>query len=167
MFHEQLPSNKKSKRSYLATLNLAVDREVIEDVGQLNEELERGQDIEWTSRMTKAGYDLLFEPYAMIEHHPARHTLDALVKDNNRSGYYAISVRQKYPDIFKMPPLLKTAATWRLFKPIIAGLTTMRIVLTSKEVRQHSKIIPYIYKQKAAWCDGAISRLEEIESAAK
>ncbi len=167
MFHEQLPSKKKGKHRYFATLNLAVHRDVIKKVGQLNEKLERGQDIEWTSRMTKAGYDLLFEPDAVIEHHPSRHTFEALRKDNFRSGYYSITVRQKYPEIFQMPTLLKTAAMWRLFKPIIAGITMLRIVLTSKEVRQHPKIIPYIYKQKAAWCDGAISRLEETENAAE
>jgi len=166
MFHEQLPSKKWGKRQYFATLNLAVHKEVIDKVGRLNEELERGQDIEWTSRMTKAGYDLLFEPDAVIEHHPSRHTFEALKKDNFRSGYYSITVRQKYPEIFKTPPLLKTASMWQLFKPFIACITMMRIVLTSKEVRQHLNIIPYIYKQKAAWCEGAIRRLEETENAA-
>jgi len=165
MFHEQLPSKNKGKHRYLATLNLAVHKDVIKKVGLLDAKLERGQDIEWTSRMTRAGYDLLFDPNAVIEHHPSRHTFEALKKDNFRSGYYSIAVRQKYPNIFNMPPLLKTASVWRIFKPLIAGLTMLRIVLSSKEVRQHPKIIPYILKQKAAWCDGAISRLEETENA--
>jgi len=167
MFHEQLPSKKKGRHRYLATLNLAVHKDVINKVGQLNEELERGQDVEWTSRMTLAGYDLLFDPNAEIEHHPPRYTFEAVRKDNFRSGYYSITVRHKFPKIFHMPAILNYVAVWKIFKPMIAGLTMLRIVFRSKEIRQHPKIIPYIYKQKTAWCDGAINRLEEIKNAAK
>jgi glycosyltransferase involved in cell wall biosynthesis len=162
MFHEQLISQKRKIHAYLPTLNLAVHRKVIEDVGELNEALMRGQDIEWTSRMTRAGYELLFEPKAAVEHHPSRYDFEALCKDNYRSGYYMICVRYEHPEIFHMPKLLKHASVWRTFKPFIAAWTTLKIFLKTKEVRRHWKIIPYIYKLKAAWCSGAVDRIEGI-----
>lgn len=161
MFHEQLPSQKRKIHAYLPTLNLAVHRQVIEDTGGLNEALIRGQDIEWTSRMTQAGYKLLFEPKATVEHHPARHGFEALRKDNYRSGYYMICVRYEHPEIFHMPKFMKHACMWRAFWPLVAAWTTLKIVLNTREVRRHWKIIPYVYKLKAAWCSGAADRLEE------
>lgn len=163
MFHEQLSSQRRKVHAYLPTLNLAVHRQVIEDVGGLNEALMRGQDIEWTSRMTRAGYKLLFEPKAAVEHHPPRHDFEALRKDNYRSGYYMICVRYEHPEIFHMPNLLKRAWMWRTLKPLIAAWTTLKILLKTREVRRQWKIIPYIYRLKAAWCSGAADRLEKIK----
>jgi hypothetical protein len=71
-----------------------------------------------------------------------------------------IHVRYEHPEIFHMPSILKHATIWRLFKPLIASWTTLKIVFRTKEVRKHAKIIPYIYRLKAAWCDGAADRLE-------
>ena len=164
MFHEQLWTQPRGEHFYLPTLNLALQREVVEDIGLLNEELMRGQDIEWTLRMTRAGYHLLFDPLAIIEHNPPRHNFEALKKDNYRSGYYMIQVRFEHPEIFNMPHLLQHAAVWQVFKPIIAAWTTLRIVLHTKEVRQHTKIIPYIYWLKIAWCKGATDRLKESKA---
>ncbi len=165
MFHEQLWTQKRNTHRYLPTLNLAVKREVIDDVGGLNEALMRGQDIEWTLRMSRAGYSLLFEPEAVVEHRPPRVSFEALRKDNYRSGYYMIKVRLDNPEIFHMPCLLKNAWVWRTLKPLIAGLTTLKIVIRTKEVRQNIKIIPYTYRLKKAWCQGAIDQLETTENA--
>ncbi|MBG0786393.1 MAG: glycosyltransferase [Anaerolineaceae bacterium] len=160
MFHEQLASQPREEHDYLPTLNLAMKREVVEKVGPLNEALMRGQDIEWTSRMTHAGIHILFEPAAVVEHHPPRFDFEALRRDNYRSGYYMIGVRYEHPEIFHMPALLKSSAVWRIFKPLIAAWTTLKIVARTKEVRRNAKIIPYVYRLKAAWCTGAADRLE-------
>ena len=160
MFHEQLWTQRRGEHDYLPTLNLAMKREVVEKVGPLNEALMRGQDIEWTSRMTHAGIRLLFDPAAVVEHHPPRYDFEALRKDNYRSGYYMIDVRYKHPEIFHMPGVLKSAAVWRIFKPLFAALTTLKIVVRTREVRKNARIIPYVYRLKAAWCDGAADRLE-------
>lgn len=162
MFHEQLPSQPRSEHPYLGTLNLAVSRKVIDEIGLLNESLLRGQDIEWTSRMTQAGFSLLFDPEARIEHHPQRFDFEAVRKDNYRSGYYMIDVRYRHPEIFHMPSLMKQIWIWRFFKPVIAAGTTLKIFLRTKEVRQRAAILPWIYRIKAAWCDGAHDRLKAM-----
>jgi len=161
MFYGQLATQQRSKQNFLPTLNLAVHKNVISKVGLMDEELLRGQDVDWTSRMKLAGYQLLFKSSAAIEHLPKRQNLEALRDYNYKSGYFMIKVRHRYPEIFHMPGLLRKQFVWKLFAPFIAIITTLKILIKTKEVRSHLEIIPYIYLQKLSWCYGAADSLRE------
>ena len=163
MFYGELASRTEKVRQFMPTLNLAVHREVTEKVGLMDEELPRGQDIDWTSRMTLAGYKLLFKPDAAVEHLPERKDFKTLREFVYKSGYYMIRVRQRYPEIFKTPALLRQPLAWRILGPLIALYITLKIFLQSREVRQHLRILPYVYLQKLSWCYGAAKSLEESE----
>ncbi|MDW7755823.1 MAG: glycosyltransferase, partial [Brevefilum sp.] len=163
MFHGELASQKRKERRFFPTLNLAVHRQVIEDVGYMDESLPRGQDIEWTARMTQAGHPLLFEPAAAIEHRPERTDLLTLRAYVRKSGYYTIQVRLRHPEVFRTPRLMGSPLFLRLFAPLIAALTTIKIVLQTKEIRQHARVIPYIYLQKISWCQGAAESLSALK----
>lgn len=161
MFHAQLSTQERKTVKFLPTLNLAVKREVVEKVGTLDEMLLRGQDVDWTARMSLAGYDLLFEPQAAILHIPARTDLPTLRDYFHKSGYYMIQVRHRYPQIFKTTAIFKQVWFYRWFAPVIAAMTTFKIMLHSKEVRMHYKTIPYIFLLKLSWCYGAAASLNE------
>lgn len=163
MFYGQLASQKRAEKKFLPTLNLAVHREVIDRVGVMDEELLRGQDVDWTSRMTLAGYKLLFKPSAAILHLPARKDLNTLRDYVRKSGYYMIRVRHKYPEIFHMPFLLRYPVVWRLSAPFIAAAISLKIIFSSKEVRKHFRIVPYMYLQKLSWCYGAAESLKDLK----
>ena len=163
MFYGQLASQERSVKKFLPTLNLLVHREVVEQVGVMDEELLRGQDVDWTSRMTLAGYQLLFKPSAAILHLPARKDLETLRDTVRKSGYFMIRVRYKYPEIFNMPGILQKAWTWRIGAPFIAAVTSLKIILKTKEVRRHLRIVPYMYLQKLSWCYGAAESLEDLQ----
>ena len=160
MFHEYLPTKKRRKTKYLPTLNLAVHREVIEKVGLLDENLVRGQDIDWTSRMMLEGYKLLFNPLANVEHIPEQYDLRKIRAYNHKSGFYAIKVRQKYPEIFHLPKILRASFIMKLLSPFIAAGTTTKIFLKTREVRQQWKTVPFIYLNKLSWCQGASKSLK-------
>lgn len=162
MFHKQLESQERDHPPFLPTLNLAVHRTVIDDVGLLDEGLLRGQDVDWTARMHSAGYNLLFEPKAVVEHLPARYDLRTLKDYFYKSGYYMIRVRMRYSEIYHMPKILSHAWVWKLFAPIIAGWTTTKIILRTSEVRKHYQTIPHIFLLKVSWCMGASLSLKEI-----
>lgn len=164
MFHAQLASQKRKQVKFLPTLNLAVTREVIENVGLLDEVLLRGQDVDWTVRMRLAGYELLFEPDARILHIPSRYDLDTLRYYFQKSGYFMIRVRHKYPEIFHMPRFLKRSIMYKIFAPLIASLTTIKIFCNTKEVRKHGMTIPYIFLLKLSWCKGAAESLKRVEN---
>jgi cellulose synthase/poly-beta-1,6-N-acetylglucosamine synthase-like glycosyltransferase len=161
MFHKQLASQKKEPHPFLPTLNLAVQREVIDAVGGMDESFKRGQDVDWTARMTQAGYQLLFEPTAVVEHYPERNDFATLWRYSRKSGYYMIQVRFKYPEVFEMPDILKSAFAWQIFSPVIALGTTCKIFYHSKEVRNYFLTFPFIFLLKMAWCFGAADRLKE------
>jgi glycosyltransferase involved in cell wall biosynthesis len=163
MFYGELASQKEKFRKFMPTLNLAVHRKVIEDVGMMNEELPRGQDIEWTSRMSLAGYKLFFNPTAMVKHVPERKDFKTLRAFVRKSGYYMIRVRLKYPGVFNTPDILQNPLLWRLGAPIVAGYITLKIFFQTKEVRQHWQILPFIYLQKFSWCLGAAESLTDLK----
>jgi len=163
MFYGELASQTRKERKFFPTLNLAVQRQVIDAVGLMDEELPRGQDIEWTARMTQAGYRLLFEPNAAVEHRPERKGLDTLREYVRKSGYYTIRVRLRHPEVFNTPKVFGSPLFLRLFAPVIAALTTLKIVLQTREIRQHARIIPYIYLQKLSWCHGAAESLMALK----
>jgi len=164
MFHKQLASQKKETHAFLPTLNLAVHREVIDTVGGMDENLLCGQDVDWTARMTQAGYPLLFEPSAAILHHPERYDFSTLWRYFWKSGYYMIRVRYDHPEQFRMPKILRSPLIWKVFSPVIAAGTTAKIFFHTKEVRRHFLTLPFIYLLKIAWCLGASKRLKEAQS---
>ena len=163
MFHAQLASQKRKPVNFLPTLNLAVSREVIDKVGLLDEALLRGQDVDWTVRMKLAGYDLLFEPDARVLHKPSKLDLATLRNYFHKSGYFMIRVRNKYPKVFKIQRFLKISVIYKIFAPLIAGLTTIKIFFRTSEVRKHWKTVTYIYLLKLSWCQGAADSLKNRE----
>jgi len=160
MFHEYLTTRKRRQTEFLPTLNLAVHREVIEKVGLFDESLIRGQDMDWTCRMKIKNYSLLFNPLAKVEHLPEQNDLEKMRALNQKTGFFAIKIRQKYPEIFRLPWILRTPYTWKILSPLIAVGTTITIILRTREVRQHWKTIPFIYLNKLSWCQGASKSLE-------
>lgn len=156
MFNEYLNTLPAGARSFLPTLNLSVEREVIEQAGPLDETLPRSQDMEWTARMHEAGYRPYFHPAAAVRHLHNRTTLKTVWEDSARSGRYARAVRWQHRDLLRTPALLQHPELVRLLSPLIAGWTTLRIVGRQPGVfLRRPETIPAVYLTKIAWCWGA------------
>jgi GT2 family glycosyltransferase len=122
MFHEFLPTAPEGERRNFGTLNLYVDRPVVDAVGLFDERLARGQDTEWTLRMRRHGYRLHFNPAAVVEHLPQVKGLSGIVKLWLRSGFFNAQIRENYRDIilsrhYRGRPLLRPPAASRLGRP--------------------------------------------------
>ena len=131
----------------------------------MDESLIRGQDIDWTARMKLAGYKLFFNPTAAVIHYPERNDLSTLRHYFHQSGQFMIKVRFNYPEIFRMPKILKKPLFWQVLGPIIAAWTSLKILFSTKEVQRHIKTLPYIYLLKLSWCQGAAKSLKEKSDA--
>ncbi len=156
MFHAYLSMAVPSTRDFLPTLNLSVARRVIDDVGLLDESLPRSQDLDWTVRMKKAGFQPYFWPEAAIQHQHNRTTASKVWQDCVRSGYYARQVRLQYHEVLGTSFWLR----WRLvvlaLSPLIAAGITGRIVWERPlTFLRHFHTLPAIYGTKIAWCWGA------------
>jgi hypothetical protein len=73
MLHEFHVSAASGPRRFLPTLNLLVQRAVIDEVGNMNEQFRRAQEWEWTARMSAQGIVLWFEAAAAVTHCPEAH----------------------------------------------------------------------------------------------
>jgi GT2 family glycosyltransferase len=156
MFHEYLSGRRGEARSLLPTLNLSVERRVIEHVGLLNEALPRSQDMEWTARMKAAGFTPYFWPTAVVEHRHNRTTGAKVWQDCARSGRYARQVRLAHSDALQTPALLRYRRLLRLLSPLVAAAVTGQVVSQQPNLfAQHWMTIPAVYLTKFAWCWGA------------
>lgn len=163
MFHEYFSTTSPGVRAFLPTLNLSVERHVIEDVGLLNESLPRSQDLDWTTRMNATGYQPFFWPSAIIQHQHNRTTWQKVWRDCARSGQYARQARLIHQDTLNTPSILRSRHMLLWLSPLIAGGVTIRMVLKSLTVFMRSwRTVPVIYLSKIAWCWGG-SRLQEIK----
>jgi GT2 family glycosyltransferase len=58
---------------HIPTCNLALRREVLEDVGMFDEAFVKGQDLELNYRIRRAGYKLLYSPKIKVVHYRKQH----------------------------------------------------------------------------------------------
>jgi glycosyltransferase involved in cell wall biosynthesis len=93
-----LNQEKNCKQGYAVTANVFVRQSMVEEIGTFNARLKSGGDVEWTRRISAAGYDVVFGKDAAVEH-PARHRYRDLRKKKLRvsKGYHDMQTAQGYP----------------------------------------------------------------------
>jgi len=155
MFHQFLTIAPPGERENLGTLNLCVDREVVERVGLFDESLARGQDTEWTLRMRRYGYKLHFVPEAIVKHLPEVTNLAQILKLWYKSGFFNAQVRYKYRDIIALHPFYNRPSLLLLSSPIIGAIVTVHIFARNPRLLRYAHTIPVIFLTKVAWCLGA------------
>jgi glycosyltransferase involved in cell wall biosynthesis len=155
MFHEFLPMLPPGIKANLGTLNLCVDRQVVTEVGLMDETLARGQDTEWTFRMRHHGYTLWFTPSALVHHFPDVSTLGAILRVWCRSGFFNSQVRLRYRDICETLPFQDRPLLLRTLSPFVGAAVTARIFARNTRLWRYAHAIPVVFLTKVAWCWGA------------
>lgn len=160
-FHEFLVTTDEGKRNFLPSLNLAVDRSVIETVGLFNESYLKAaaEDADWTLRMCQAGFELYFEPQASVIHCPNRSNLINIWQHAFTYGRYSTKIDPKYCSALKPPIFLQNWFVLLVLTPLLASWGTWKIILTVKGYPTILQAVPGIYLSKLAWCLGAVVTL--------
>lgn len=159
MFHEFLAWNPAGPKPYLPTLNLAVARSVIDEVGRMDESLPRGQDIDWTVRMVLSGFRLYFEPDARVEHRPQKTGLREIWSTWIRSGYFNIRNRIKYAAYYKTPRFVGSPSLLVALSPLIGLYVIVRMFASRPKMLAYLHTAVPLYLTKIAWCIGAARAL--------
>ena len=156
MFHDFVTEHPRAERDLLPTLNLSVRRCVIDAVGDLDESFPgaAAEDADWSVRMRQAGYVLLFEPCAVIQHAPARLRWRDVVRHWKKLGYSSIRVRLRYPTEFGTPGFAHSALLLILLSPLIAARVTLGIYINPIFLR-YLIYLPVVYVTKIIYCIGA------------
>lgn len=96
----------------LPTVNMSYKREVMDDVGEFDERLFRGEDVDYNWRVLQNGRPILFEP-AMRVRHGNRQTLHGLYHQQYMYGRAYVRVRTKWSDMYSVyPHSLGTLRSW-------------------------------------------------------
>lgn len=164
MFHEFMVDSPGRKRSQLPSLNLSARRSVFDDVGVFDDRYPRpaGEDADLTIRMRKAGFELHFEPRAIVYHHPPRNSLMGLLRHSFYQGRYSTKVDPRYAAQEGLPWLARTRAGLVFLAPLLAAGATGRMFIHRQDLWPYWHIIPAIYISKLAWCMGAATHPKKI-----
>lgn len=154
MFHDWMPFLSAGDYPILATLNMSVRRTVWQHVGDMNENLDRAQDLDWVLTMREHGYTLYFEPRAQVWHYPARYNFASVMKHWTTTGQYMWTVVMRHRELFDLPALLSNRWLMLVLAPWTAAFLTIRIYFYHRAMWQYLYILPLIYITKLAWCWG-------------
>jgi len=156
MFHEVFSTAEGGPRPFLPTLNLSIDRSVIDLVGGLDTDLPYSHDVDWTTRMRMAGFQPFLWPSALVRHQHNRITFRDVWRDAAMNGQYARQVRLQHKDVLGTPAVLQSRTLTLLLSPAIAAYVTGRIIWRRPDtLLRHPAAWPGIYSSKIAWCWGA------------
>ncbi|NKE34919.1 glycosyltransferase [Natronococcus sp. JC468] len=86
------------EQGYAPTTCLLIRREVVDDVGTFDDRLVSGGDLEFGRRVRRAGWELRYEPDAVV-FHPPRSTLRELVGKYVRIGRGIEQKRRLHPEL--------------------------------------------------------------------
>lgn len=155
MFHEFFSTSAPGEKQFFPTLNVSINRTVIEQIGLLNENLTRVHDVEWSGRMHRAGFAIHFCPNAKIYHRHNRKSIATVWQDCAKSGYYSRQIRLNQTQ-GRIHFWLRHRLVILLSAPLVALLITLKIIGKSLSVMLTNwHVIPAIYITKIAWCWGA------------
>jgi GT2 family glycosyltransferase len=162
-FHEVLVSAPAGRRDCLPTLNFSLRREVVAKVGGMDETFLRaaGEDTEWTTRMRLAGYELHFEPRAIVHHHHLRNTPGQILAHAFYFGYNSIKVNPNYAGMAGVSVFMRHPLSLLLSSPLLAAGATARIFLRWETLRRYGSTLPAVFLTKMSWCLGAARRLRD------
>lgn len=165
LFHEILTPNPPGPRPFLPTLNLSVERGVIDEVGGMNQQIDRVEDVDWTTRMRRAGYAPYFWPDASVYHAHNRTTMRQVWDDCALSGRYMRRLRLRHRDLLRAPSLFNYPRLLLALSPLVAASATLNILLQRRYVvRRYWRTIPALYLTKLAWCWGASRPIDKAET---
>jgi glycosyltransferase involved in cell wall biosynthesis len=151
-FHDLLPFTETGLRPYLATANLSVASNVAREAGEMKRIFKRAEDLEWTVRFRKLGYQLYFEPRAVVFHNPDRYSLSSVWQHWIDDAPGTLSVRLHYSQLLKTPYLAQYRPVFLLAAPLVALWATVRTFSHPTTVRNYWYILPLVYLTKLAWC---------------
>ena len=163
LLHEFLPEWPRASRKYLASLNFAIRSKVFAAVSGFDGDLRSAEDLDLTSRLSKQGFNMVFEPDAVVAHHPSRTGPVDIWRHHFTYGANSAKVRLRHPDNLSAPWLLRWPLLLAVVAPVVALATTLRIICMEPPARIYWSSMPGIYLAKLAWCLSAVRGVLELQ----
>jgi cellulose synthase/poly-beta-1,6-N-acetylglucosamine synthase-like glycosyltransferase len=165
-FHFMTPYAEAGYRSYLCTTNLSVHRSVVEKVGEMEAHKNRADDLEWTARFRLSGYQLYFDPEAIVYHDPQRCSFEAVWRHWWEDAPDTLRVRLMYADLLGTPRLAGKRGMFMWASPLVAAWATAKAFSNRRNLRAYGHTIPLVYLTKLVWCWSAFCNFPEWRATA-
>jgi GT2 family glycosyltransferase len=170
-FGAALSSTSPGPRKELPSLNLCIERRLLERYGGFDEGFPRpaGEDTELCLRLQAAGYTLHCEPQASVIHQHNRRDLRTMLRHLHGYGAAQALLAQRHPAraatrgrqlAMRAPLLLLLAA------PLLATIDILRAFLRGSPPRRYWFAAPGMIAAKSAWYVG-LARALRLPSAAQ
>lgn len=144
----------------LPGVNISYKREVVEQIGQQDETLFRGEDVDYNWRVKQLGYEIFYDPAIKVWHHH-RPTLRGFLSQHYMYGRAYYLVRRKWPEMyciyphgFKKPKdFLKAVNTLALpfYQPFLSARRLPRW-------GDRARALPFLFAVGLAWEYGMLAQ---------
>jgi cellulose synthase/poly-beta-1,6-N-acetylglucosamine synthase-like glycosyltransferase len=157
-FGSSLSCMPAGERPYLPTLNFALGRRLLEEVGGFDEAYSIGEDVDLSLRLRRLGYRLHFEPRAAVQHCHDRTSARAVWRHMSSLGEMWMPVRARYEDLVSTP--VRTQVAQRaplalvLAGPLVATVDVVRLLLRVAALRRYWYTAPALVWARLAWYVG-------------
>ena len=152
-FHELLsdrPAGSGSEQP-VGSLNLALRREVWDEVGPFDEELITSEDYDWILRARARGLEIVFAPAAQVKHADVRADRRALEDHAAWYGRHFHTFCRKHPGVFDKGPTWQNRRRLALTRPLKAWHSSLQIFLAHPQLRPAWRALPGVVAFKLAW----------------
>lgn len=151
-FHFMTENTTPGNRNYLCTANLSINRSVIDACGDMQAKQNRAEDLEWTARIHRLGYNLYFEPNAKVVHNPNRRSITSFWEHWWDDAPHTLRIRLQNSDVLDTPKI----ANWRWLylwcSPFIAAWATLNTFSNPRNFTRYGHTFPLVYLSKLIWC---------------
>ena len=152
-------SNRKRKAEeipFFGTIQLKIPKKKLVAVGNFDEKLETGEDLDLALRLKAKGGKFYFEPKAVVNHFPKRESLNSVLKHSMYWAQDSMKVRLKHK---KLPPLMKNRWLLLTLSPIAALAVTIGVYSKPYNLR-YIYLFPLVWLAKLSWLYGAFRGLK-------
>jgi cellulose synthase/poly-beta-1,6-N-acetylglucosamine synthase-like glycosyltransferase len=156
-------------RRYLASLNLAAPRQVLDASCGFDESFPgaAGEDVDLSFRLRDMGYELYFEPRAVVRHCHERVSAKAVWQHLYRFGEVWPLLRKRSEGRLESSRRIKVAQRmpwlWMLVAPLAALIESSRLLIRTPGLWRYWYMVPGLLWARLAWHVGAIQGTHRIK----
>jgi GT2 family glycosyltransferase len=144
----------------LPTVNISYKREVVDRVGQLDETLFCGEDVDYNWRVQKLGYKIYFDPRIKV-FHQHRVTLNGFLNQHYMYGRAYYLVRRKWHDMYCVyPHRIRRLKDGLKAVNFVAALLYEPFKITQRvsSLKTRISLIPRLFLAELAWKSGMVEQ---------
>ncbi len=155
-FHPFLHTKKARQVRFLAGANMGFRREALLALAGFEAGRKIAEDMELALRAGVQGWEIRFEPSAVVLHSPPRNSFREILAYSAAHARTTVHLRRAYRSFLGIPSFVLTVPFLLLFSPAIAAMTTLKMYLSDADLgRRRLGTLPVVYLAKLAWCLGA------------